>query len=96
MQAALLEEEESGRNLRERLAAAERRNQQLKERVRKVKRSLRNARKAARKAEQEAKELQEKLKAAERRVGHHLNAITQEEPSLGAYTSAAIHQRIQL
>ncbi|XP_041833762.1 coiled-coil domain-containing protein 3a isoform X2 [Melanotaenia boesemani] len=93
---ALFDEEERGRKLQDRLAAAERRNRQLKERVRKVKRSLRNARKAARKAEQEAQELQEKLKAAERRLGLHLNAITQEEPPLGGYTSAAIRQRIQL
>ncbi|XP_041833760.1 coiled-coil domain-containing protein 3a isoform X1 [Melanotaenia boesemani] len=96
VQMALFDEEERGRKLQDRLAAAERRNRQLKERVRKVKRSLRNARKAARKAEQEAQELQEKLKAAERRLGLHLNAITQEEPPLGGYTSAAIRQRIQL
>ncbi|KAM6895638.1 coiled-coil domain-containing protein 3a [Xenentodon cancila] len=96
VQAALFEEEDSSWKLRERLVAAERRNRQLKERVRKVKRSLRNARKAARKAEQEAKELEEKLKAVERRVGHYLNAITQEEPPFGAFTSAAIHQRMQL
>lgn len=96
VQAALFEEEERGRKLQERLASAERRNRQLKERVRKVKRSLRNARKAARKAEQEAQELQERLKAAERRVGHHLNAITQEEPPPGRYASTAIRQRMQL
>ncbi|XP_061570625.1 coiled-coil domain-containing protein 3a [Cololabis saira] len=96
VQAALFDEEESSRKLRERLEAAERRNRQLKERVRKVKRSLRKARKAVRKAELEAKELQERLKAVERRVGHHLNAITQGEPPLGAFTSAAIHQRLQL
>ncbi|XP_030004147.1 coiled-coil domain-containing protein 3a [Sphaeramia orbicularis] len=93
VQAALFEEEDRGRKLQERLAAAERRNRQLKERVRKVKRSLRNARKAARKAEQEAQELQEKLKAAERRAGHHLNAISQEEPPHGRYT---IRQQIKL
>ncbi|XP_054911365.1 coiled-coil domain-containing protein 3a [Poeciliopsis prolifica] len=96
VQLALFEEEERGRTLQERLAAAERRNRQLKERVGKVKRSLRNARKAARKAAQEARELQEKLRAAERRAGRHLNAVTQEEPSLGAFTSAAIRERMQL
>ncbi|XP_073337189.1 coiled-coil domain-containing protein 3a [Pagrus major] len=96
VQAALFEEEERGRKLQERLSAAERRNRQLKERVRKVKRSLRNARKAARKAAQEAQELQEKLKAAQRRAGHHINAITQEEPPPGRYASTAIRQRTQL
>lgn len=96
VQAALFEEEERGRKLRERLTAAERRNRQLKERVRKVKRSLRNARKATRKAEQEAQELREKLKAAERRAGHHINAITQEEPPPARYTSKAIRKRMQL
>lgn len=96
VQAALFEEEDRGRKMQERLAAAERRNRQLKERVRKVKRSLRNARKAARKAEHEAQELQEKLKAAERRVGHHLNAITQEEPPPGRYASTTIRKRMQL
>ncbi|XP_027899915.1 coiled-coil domain-containing protein 3a isoform X2 [Xiphophorus couchianus] len=96
VQLALFEEEERGRRLQERLASAERRNRQLKERVGKVKRSLRNARKAARKAEQEARELQEKLRAAERRAGRHLNAVTQEEPSLGAFTGAAIQERMQL
>ncbi|XP_076578031.1 coiled-coil domain-containing protein 3a [Chaetodon auriga] len=96
VQAALFEEEERGRKLQDRLAAAERRNRQLKERVRKVKRSLRNARKAARKAEQEAQGLQEKLKAAEWRAGHHLNAITQEEPPPGRYASTGKRQRMQL
>ncbi|CAB1451882.1 unnamed protein product [Pleuronectes platessa] len=96
VQGALFEEEERGRKLQERLAGAERRNRQLKERVRKVKRSLRNARKATRKAEQEVQELQEKLKAVERREGHHLNAITQEEPSPGRYASTAMRQRMQL
>ncbi|CAI5637383.1 coiled-coil domain-containing protein 3a [Oreochromis niloticus] len=96
VQAALFEEEERGRKLQERLAAAERRNRQLKERVRKVKRSLRNARKAARKAEQQAQELQQRLKASERMVGHHLNTITQKEPPLGGYTSAAIRHGMQL
>ncbi|XP_053720134.1 coiled-coil domain-containing protein 3a [Synchiropus splendidus] len=81
VQAALFEEEDRGRKMQERLEVAERRNRQLKERVRKVKRSLRNARKATRKAELEAQELKEKLKAAERRAGHHLNSITQEEAS---------------
>ncbi|XP_043964758.1 coiled-coil domain-containing protein 3a [Gambusia affinis] len=96
VQLALFEEEERGRKLQERLAGAERRNRQLKERVGKVKRSLRNARKAARKAEQEARELQEKLRAAERQAGRHLNAVTQEELSLGAFTGAAIRERMQL
>ncbi|XP_018518249.1 coiled-coil domain-containing protein 3a [Lates calcarifer] len=96
VQAALFEEEERGRKLQERLAAAERRNRQLKERVRKVKRSLRNARKATRRAEQELQELQEKLMAAKRREGHHLNAITQEEPPPGRYASTAVRQQMQL
>lgn len=95
VQLALFEEEERSRKLQDRLATAERRNRQLKERVRKVKRSLRNARKASHKAEQEARELQEKLKAAERRAGHHLNAITQEEPPPGRY-STAVRRRIPL
>ncbi|XP_054480818.1 coiled-coil domain-containing protein 3a [Anoplopoma fimbria] len=96
VQAALFEEEERSRKVQERLAAAERRNRQLKERVRKVKRSLRNARKAARKAEQEARGLQERLEAVERRVGHHINAITQEEPPPGRYPSTTIRKRMQL
>ncbi|MED6286346.1 Coiled-coil domain-containing protein 3 [Characodon lateralis] len=96
VQLALFEEEERGRRLQARLAAAERRNRQLKERIGKVKRSLRNARKAAHKAEQEVRELHEKLKAAERRKGHHLNAVTQEEPPFGGLTSAAIRDRMQL
>ncbi|XP_061923085.1 coiled-coil domain-containing protein 3a [Entelurus aequoreus] len=79
VQAALFEEEERGRKAQERLAAAERRNKQLKERLGKVKRSLRNARKAAGRAQQEVQELLVRLKAAERRAGHHLNTITQEE-----------------
>ncbi|XP_061617522.1 coiled-coil domain-containing protein 3a isoform X2 [Phyllopteryx taeniolatus] len=94
--AALFDEEERCRELRERLAAAERRNKQLKGRVRKVKRSLRNARKAARKAEQEAQDLLVKLKAAERQAGHHLNTVTQEEPPPGRYAGPAIRQRMQL
>ncbi|XP_029969198.1 coiled-coil domain-containing protein 3a [Salarias fasciatus] len=96
VQAALFEEEERGRKLQERMATVERRNQQLKERVRKVKRSLRNARKAARKAEQEARELQERLEAVERRAGHHLNAITQEDSPQERYAGAAIRQRAKL
>ncbi|XP_075932216.1 coiled-coil domain-containing protein 3a [Anarhichas minor] len=96
VQAALFEEEERGRKMQERLAAAERRNRQLKERVRKVKRSLGNARKATRKAEQEARDLQGRLEAAERRAGHHLNAITQEEPPPGRYASTTIRKRMQL
>ncbi|XP_029351324.1 coiled-coil domain-containing protein 3a [Echeneis naucrates] len=93
VQAVLFEEEERGRKLQERLAVAERRNRQLKERVRKVKRSLRNARKAARKAEQALQGLQERMKTAERRERHHLNAITQEEPPPGHYTSTAMRQK---
>ncbi|XP_056222989.1 coiled-coil domain-containing protein 3a [Seriola aureovittata] len=96
VQAALFEEEERGRKLQERMASAERRNRQLKERVRKVKRSLRNARKATRRAEQALQEMRERLKAAERREGHHLNAITQEEPPPGRYASTAMRQRMQL
>ncbi|XP_015248300.1 coiled-coil domain-containing protein 3a [Cyprinodon tularosa] len=96
VQLALFEEEEQGRKLQERLAAAERRNRQLKERVGKVKRSLRKARKAAREAEQEARELQEKLRAAERSAGRHLNAVTQEEPPHGGFTSAAMREKMQL
>ncbi|XP_058480038.1 coiled-coil domain-containing protein 3a [Solea solea] len=96
VQAALFEEEEQRRRMQERLATVERRNRQLKERVRKVKRSLRNSRKAARKAEEELRELQVKLKAVERSEGHHLNAITQEEPSPGRYASTATRQRLQL
>ncbi|XP_024116613.1 coiled-coil domain-containing protein 3a [Oryzias melastigma] len=96
VQVALFEEEERSRKLQERLAVLEKRNRQLKDRVRKVKRSLRNARKAARKAEQEARELQGKLNAADRRAGRYLNAITQEEPANGAFTSAAMQQRMQL
>ncbi|XP_037316525.1 coiled-coil domain-containing protein 3a [Pungitius pungitius] len=96
VQAALFEEEELGRKMQERLVAAERRNRQLKERVRKVKRSLGNARKAARKAGQEARELQARLEAAERRAGHHLNAITQEEPPPGRYASTTMRKRTRL
>ncbi|XP_068611498.1 coiled-coil domain-containing protein 3a [Brachionichthys hirsutus] len=97
VQAALFDEEERGRTLRDRLAVAERRNRQLKERVRKVKRSLRNARKATRKAEQEVEELQVRLQGAERREGHQLNTITQEEESPHRrVASTAKRQHMQL
>ncbi|XP_068163549.1 coiled-coil domain-containing protein 3a [Antennarius striatus] len=96
VQAALFDEEERGRKLQERLSAAERRNRQLKERVRKVKRSLRNARKATRKAEQEVEDLRVRLQAMERRDGHHLNTITQEESTPRRYASTAKHQKMQL
>ncbi|KAF7228848.1 coiled-coil domain-containing protein 3a isoform X2 [Nothobranchius furzeri] len=94
--AALFEEEERSRRLQERLAATERRNRQLKERVRKVKRSLRKVRKAAHEAEQETLELQEKLMAAERRAGHHPNAVMQEETLLGGHTGVTSPQKMQL
>ncbi|KAM6984741.1 coiled-coil domain-containing protein 3a [Aplochiton taeniatus] len=81
VQGALFEEEERARKLQERMDQLERRHRRLKERVRKVKRSLRNARRSGRKAELEAQELRERLKAAERQAGHHLNAITHEEPT---------------
>lgn len=84
VQAALFEEEDRGRRMQERLAAAERRNRQLKERVRKLKRSLGRARGAER---------------GGRRAGHHLNAVTQEEepPSPpGRYANTTIRKRMQL
>ncbi|XP_077565643.1 coiled-coil domain-containing protein 3a [Stigmatopora nigra] len=83
VQAALFDEEERGRRLRERLAATERRNEQLKIRVRKVKRSLRNARKAAKKAQREVRDLLLEREALWRRDGHHLNAVAREEPLAG-------------
>ncbi|XP_041934758.1 coiled-coil domain-containing protein 3a isoform X1 [Alosa sapidissima] len=76
VQQVLFEEEERVRVLTERTAELERRNRQLKERVRKLKRSMRRARKTARQAERERHELRERLSAAERRAGHHLNAIS--------------------
>lgn len=96
VQAALFEEEERSRKLQERLDTAERRNRQLKERVRKVKRSLRNARKATHKAEEQLKELQERLMAAERRAGHHLNAIVQDQSPSDRYTSTVKRQQMKL
>ncbi|CAL1568713.1 unnamed protein product [Knipowitschia caucasica] len=94
VQAALFEEEEKGRKVQERLSVAERRNQQLKERVKKVKRSLKNARKAAQAAEEQLRVLQERLKAAERRAGLHLNTIDQ--PQSSRYKAHGDRQRVKL
>ncbi|KAM9705870.1 coiled-coil domain-containing protein 3a [Menidia menidia] len=79
-----------GRGLQRRLEAAERRNRQLKERVRKVKRSLKKSRRAAQQAALQVRELRGKLEAAQRRAGLHLNAITQQDPPAGGFTSPAV------
>ncbi|CAL8323690.1 unnamed protein product [Lota lota] len=98
VQEALFDEEERGRKLRERLAAAEQRNRQLKQRVRKAKRSLRSARQEARRAQQEAQDLLARLAASgERRAGQHLNAIAmQEEPPSRRRQGATMRRRTPL
>lgn len=94
VQAALFEEEDRARKLQERLSTTERRNRQLRDRVKKVKRSLKNARKAALKAEEENRVLRQRLEAAERRAGHHINAIDQSQP--GRYRSRGDRQGMKL
>uniref|UniRef100_A0A673K4D1 Coiled-coil domain containing 3a n=1 Tax=Sinocyclocheilus rhinocerous TaxID=307959 RepID=A0A673K4D1_9TELE len=87
VQKVLFEEEERVGQLEERVAELERKNEQLKERVGKLRHSLRKARKVSRRAERERQELQERLKTAERRVGHHINAISpQHSPPRHRYT----------
>uniref|UniRef100_A0A671T2P7 Coiled-coil domain containing 3a n=1 Tax=Sinocyclocheilus anshuiensis TaxID=1608454 RepID=A0A671T2P7_9TELE len=87
VQKVLFEEEERVGQLEERLAELERKNEQLKERVGKLRHSLRKARKVSRRAERERQELQERLKTVERRVGHHINAISpQHSPPRHRYT----------
>lgn len=87
MQKVLFEEEERVGQLQERVAELERKNEQLKERVGKLRHSLRKARRMSRRAERERLELQKLLKTAERRAGHHLNAIPpQHSPSRHRYT----------
>lgn len=96
VQGALFQEEEKGRKLQDRLDQQERRNRQLKDRVRKVKRSLRNAKKSARRAELEVQELRDRLKEAERRAGHHLNAISLGEATPRLYEAAAPRPQTKL
>uniref|UniRef100_A0A8C5UZU4 Coiled-coil domain containing 3 n=1 Tax=Microcebus murinus TaxID=30608 RepID=A0A8C5UZU4_MICMU len=68
---ALLEEEDHAKKLQQKVAALEKRNRQLRERVKKVKRSLRQARKHGRHLELANRKLGEKLAAGAR---PHLNA----------------------
>ncbi|XP_053429201.1 coiled-coil domain-containing protein 3 [Nycticebus coucang] len=71
VQRALFEEEDHVKKLQQKVAALEKRNRQLRERVKKVKRSLRQARKHGRHLELANRKLGEKLAAASR---PHLNA----------------------
>ena len=64
MQKALFEEEDHVKKLQQKVATLEKRNKQLRERVKKVKRSLRQARKNGRHLELLNRKLSEKLAAA--------------------------------
>jgi chromosome segregation ATPase len=64
VQRALFEEEDHVKKLQQKVATLEKRNKQLRERVKKVKRSLRQARKNGRHLELVNRKLGEKLAAA--------------------------------
>lgn len=78
VQKALFEEEDHVKKLQQKVATLEKRNRQLRERVKKVKRSLRQARKNSRHLELVNQKLNEKL--AGTGAQQHLNALRREPP----------------
>lgn len=80
VQKALLEEEEHVKTLQHKVAALEKRNRQLRERVQKAKRAVRQARKHGRHVELLAQKLREKLAAAL----PHIHALGR-EPAAAPY-----------
>ncbi|XP_002717611.1 coiled-coil domain-containing protein 3 isoform X1 [Oryctolagus cuniculus] len=78
VQKALFEEEDHVKKLQQKVATLEKRNKQLRERVKKVKRSLRQARKNGRHLELVNQKLNEKLAAAA--ALPHINALGREPP----------------
>ncbi|XP_032693705.1 coiled-coil domain-containing protein 3 [Lontra canadensis] len=79
VQKALFEEEDHVKKLQQKVATLEKRNKQLRDRVKKVKRSLRQARKNGRHLELVNQKLSEKLAAAAGALPH-INALGQEPP----------------
>lgn len=79
VQKALFEEEDHVKKLQQKVATLEKRNKQLRDRVKKVKRSLRQARKNGRHLELVNQKLSEKLAAAAGAIPH-INALGQEPP----------------
>lgn len=82
VQKALFEEEDHVKKLQQKVATLEKRNRQLRERVKKVKRSLRQARKNSRHLELVNQKLNEKLVGAG--VQQHINALGR-EPARAPY-----------
>ncbi|EDL07964.1 coiled-coil domain containing 3, isoform CRA_b [Mus musculus] len=76
VQKALFEEEDHVKKLQQKVATLEKRNRQLRERVKKVKRSLRQARKNSRHLELVNQKLNEKLGASS--AQQHINALGRE------------------
>ncbi|XP_055449824.1 coiled-coil domain-containing protein 3 isoform X2 [Psammomys obesus] len=76
VQKALFEEEDHVKKLQQKVATLEKRNRQLRERVKKVKRSLRQARKNSRHLELVNQKLNEKL--AGTGAQQHINALGRE------------------
>ncbi|KAK2493245.1 hypothetical protein MC885_015689 [Smutsia gigantea] len=77
VQKALFEEEDHVKKLQQKVAALEKRNKRLRDRVAKVKRSLRQARKSGRHLELVNQKLSEKLAAVAGAIPH-INALGQE------------------
>lgn len=77
VQKALFEEEDHVKKLQQKVATLEKRNRQLRDRVKKVKRSLRQARKNGRHLELVNQKLSEKLATTAGAIPH-INALGQE------------------
>nr|KAF6430878.1 coiled-coil domain containing 3 [Rousettus aegyptiacus] len=85
VQKALFEEEDHVKKLQQKVATLEKRNRQLRDRVKKVKRALRQARKNGRHLELANQKLSEKLAAsAGAGAGPHSNALGRAAPVLWA------------
>lgn len=82
VQKALFEEEDHVKKLQQKVATLEKRNRQLRDRVKKVKRSLRQARKNGRHLELVNQKLSEKLAATG--ALPHINALGR-EPAGSSY-----------
>lgn len=83
VQKALFEEEDHVKKLQQKVATLEKRNRQLRDRVKKVKRSLRQARKNGRHLELVNQKLSEKLAATAGAIPH-INALGR-EPARSTY-----------
>ncbi|XP_048355197.1 coiled-coil domain-containing protein 3 [Sphaerodactylus townsendi] len=76
IQKALFDEEDRAKKLQQTVTVLEKRNKQLRDRIKKVKRSLRQAKKNARHVELINRKLSEKLSAAGSQI-HHANSLKQ-------------------